>query len=131
MNSKTLRMWSLVSFAAALPALIVTDWYLKGFGLLVMVSLGAAGLALYQLTQICWPPYAVDNTAAYKRNKQLKLSALLLFVMSPMALVYGNKLFMALGVSSSVGMVCLGIVLDQLARIRYPYRKLEQEEKTL
>lgn len=56
-------------------------------------------------------------TISYKKNKLLKLSALILFVMSPNALIYGNQ-FKKLGFILLIG---TGVFLDQMAQIRYPY----------
>ncbi|SDO14638.1 hypothetical protein [Acetanaerobacterium elongatum] len=126
MESKTLKRWSLICFIAALPALIVTDWYLKGFGLLVLFILLAAGLIFDQLARIYYPAYTVDNPAAFRRHRLLQLYTLILFLMSPMAVVYGNRLNLAFGVTAAALMIGLGLVLDQVARSRYRYHKIEQ-----
>ena len=120
-NKKTLRICSILSFFTAISSLIVVDWYFHGYGLLIMFVFISLGLTFEQFSRIYFPSTPVSNYTSYKKNKLLKLWALILFVMSPMALIYGNQFLNKLGIFAFVLLVGIGIVLDQIAQMRHPY----------
>ena len=111
----------MLSFFTAISSLIVVDWYFHGYGLLIMFIFISLGLTFEQLSKIYFPSTPVSDYTSYKKNKLIKLGALILFVMSPMALIYGNQFFNKLGFFAFVMLIGIGIVLDQIAQIRHPY----------
>lgn len=122
-DQKMLKFWSVLSFFISIISLIVVDWYLHGYGLLVMFVFISLGLMFEHFSRIYFPTTTVNNYISFKKNKLLKLSALILFVMSPIALIYANQIFNKLGFISFVLLIGTGIFLDQIAQIRYPYSK--------
>jgi hypothetical protein len=122
-DQKTLKFGAVLSFFISIVSLIVVDWYFHGYGLLFMFVFISLGLILEQLSRIYFPTTMVNNYVCYKKNKLLKLWALILFVMSPIALIYGNQIFNKLGFISFALLIGTGIFLDQIAQIRYPYSK--------
>jgi len=124
-NEKKLKTWSILSFFVAIVSLIIVDWYFHGYGVLIMFVFISMGLIFNQLSKIYFPIATVSNYVAYKNNKLLKLLALILFVMSPMALIYGNQMMEKLGIVTFVLLIGIGIVLDQIAGICCPFSKLE------
>lgn len=116
-----LRVFSIVSFAAAIPAMIITDWYYSGFGLLPMFLFLTIGLILDQLIRMKYPPYEIENAKNYRSNRMLRMVSIVLFVWAPMALIYGNRIRPRLGFWLMVIMVCCGIAADQFGRIKYSY----------
>lgn len=120
---KTLKFGSVLSFFISIVSLIVVDWYFYGYGLLFMFVFISLGLILEQFSRIYFPTTTVNNYISYKKNKLLKLSALILFVMSPIALIYGNQILNRLGFITFVLLIGTGLFLDQIAKIRYPYSK--------
>ncbi|WP_068786698.1 hypothetical protein [Paenibacillus phocaensis] len=119
-DDKPLRRGALYSFVAAIPALIIVDWYAPGYGLLVMFCFISLGLIFDQLARIYFPAVSVNRYQAYKKNRLLKMGALLLFVMSPMALIYVGNVASFSGVAVCLLMIAVGICLDQIARSRDP-----------
>lgn len=124
-DQRTLKSWSILSFFISIVLLIVVDWYFHGYGLLIMFVFISIGLIFEQLSRIYFPTIAVNNYIFYKKNKLLKLCALILFVMSPIALIYNNQIFKKLGFIGFVLLIGAGIVLSQIAQIRYPYSRVK------
>lgn len=120
-NQKLLRSWSILSFFIAIASLIVVDWYFHGYGLLIMFIFISFGLIFHQLEVIYFPSSQVNDYKTYKKNKLLKLCSLILFVMSPMSLIYGTQHLNKIGFVIFVLIIASGIFLDQLARIHYSY----------
>ena len=124
-----LRILSLAAFALAIPALIIVDWYYKGFGIFVMFALLTIGLACDQIIRMKYPGISVASLQKYRANRLLHLFALILFVQSPMALIFGNRLLEKLGFWLMAALICMGIVLDQIARLKFDYQIEKGEEK--
>ena len=120
-NKKILRNCSILSFFTAISSLIVVDWYFHGFGLLIMFVFISLGLTFEQFSRIYFPSTPVSDYTSYKKYKLIKLWALILFVMSPMALIYGNKIFNKLGFFAFFLLLGIGIALEQIAQMHHPY----------
>ncbi|WP_178021971.1 hypothetical protein [uncultured Paenibacillus sp.] len=89
-----------------------------------MFSFIILGLIFDQLARIYFPSVSVSSYPAYKKNRLLKMYALLLFMMSPAALIYIGKISSFSGVAVCLLMIAVGICLDRIARIRYPRAKI-------
>ena len=122
---RTLKTWSILSFFISIVSLIVVDWYFHGYGLLTMFVFISIGLIFEQLSRIYFPTITVNNYISYKKNKLLKLCALILFVISPIALIYSNQIFSKLGFIAFVLLIGIGIVLSQIAQSLYPYSRVK------
>lgn len=116
---KNLRLVSIVSFVVSVPALIITDWYYKGFGLLPMFLFLTIGLITDQFIRIKYPANEIKNLDNYILNRVFHMVALIFFVWAPMALIYMNRIKSGLGFWIMVVMVCCGIISDQIGRIKY------------
>lgn len=92
-----LKVLSIIAFVAAIPFLIITDWYYKGYGILAMFLLLTIGLVLDQLIRLKFPAKSVEPIENYQKNKLLNMIALILFVQSPIGLVFGNKIYSKIG----------------------------------
>lgn len=125
-----LKVLSIFAFVAAIPSLIITDWYYKGYGIFVMFLLLTIGLILDQITRLKFPATSVMPIHNYRKNKLLNILALILFVQSPMGLIFGNKIYPNMGFWLLVIMICIGVIANQIARIKYPY-STENLEETL
>lgn len=123
-----LKILSLVAFILAVPALIVTDWFYKGYGILIMFILATIGLVLDQVIRMNYPSNNVVPLSNYHTNKLLNIVTLVLLVQSPMALIFGNKVMDKLGFWLMAFMICLGIVLNQIARLRFSYHTEKGDE---
>ncbi len=117
----SLKILSLTSFIFATPALIVVDWYYTGNGILIMFLLVTIGLVLDQIVRMNYPSDIVVPLSNYHINKLLNIFTLVLLVQSPMALIFGNKVMDKLGFWLMTIMICLGLVLNQIARLRFSY----------
>lgn len=117
----SLKILSLTSFIFAVPALIVVDWYYTGNGILIMFLLVTIGLVLDQIVRMNYPSDIVVPLSNYHTNKLLNIFTLVLLVQSPMALIFGNKVMDKLGFWLMTVMICLGLVLNQIARLRFSY----------
>lgn len=117
----SLKILSLTSFIFAVPALIVVDWYYTGNGILIMFLLVTIGLVLDQIIRMSYPSDIVVPLSNYHTNKLLNIFTLVLLVQSPMALIFGNKVMDKLGFWLMTVMICLGLVLNQIARLRFSY----------
>lgn len=124
-----LKILSLTSFVLAVPALIVVDWFYKGYGILIMFILATVGLVLDQIVRMNYPSNIVVPLSNYRTNKLLNIFTLILLVQSPMALIFGNKVIEKLGFWLMAVMICLGIVLNQIARLRFSYRIEKENEE--
>lgn len=122
-----LKVLSIIAFVAAIPLLIITDWYYKGYGILAMFLLLTIGLVLDQLIRLKFPAKSVEPIENYQKNKLLNMIALILFVQSPIGLVFGNKIYSKMGFWLLVIMLCVGVTLNQIARLKYPYTVKEGE----
>ncbi|MFV0516591.1 MAG: hypothetical protein ACK5MV_04280 [Aminipila sp.] len=125
----SLKILSLTSFVFAVPALIVVDWFYKGYGILIMFILATVGLVLDQAARMKYPSNMVVPLSNYHTNKLLNIFTIILLVQSPMALIFGNKVLDKLGFWLMSVMICLGIVFNQIARLKFSYyAKKENEE---
>lgn len=124
-----LRICSIICFMAAIPLLIIVDWYLYGYGLLSMFIFISIGLLFDQIIRIFYPPFDVNNITLYKKNKAIKLIALLLFVMSPMVFVYGNRFQDSYGTILLFALVGIGLIMDIFAQKLFPFSKLSEGAK--
>ncbi len=127
MMKNSLKILSLISFVLSIPALIVVDWFYDGYGILVMFALATVGLVLDQLLRMKYPSRTVTPLSNYHKNKLLGIIALVLFVQSPMALIFGNKAMDKLGFWLMAAMICLGIVLGQVARLKFAYHTIKED----
>ena len=127
---KILKICSILCFGLSIPLLILINWYFFDFGLLAMFISIAAGLIFDQIRRIFYPNFTVDSLKLYRRNKTLKLIALLLFLLSPMALIYGNRAQGNLGTIFFFVLVGLGLLLDLVANIRFPFSKTSAASQT-
>lgn len=121
---KSFRIISLTAFILAVPGLIITDWYFGGMGIFVMFLLATIGLVFDQLIRMQFPDKKVEPLNKYKINRLLNIFALVLFVQSPMGLIYGNRYMNNLGIWLLIGMICCGVIINQLARIKFNYREV-------
>lgn len=116
---KKLRLFSIIAFAISIPSLIVTDWYFKGMGLGVMFGCLTIGLIVDQVIRMLSAKTEVSMQHTFKVNKFLNLAGLILFVQSPVALVYGNRYTNSFGTYLMIGMILIGITLNQIASHKY------------
>lgn len=116
-----MRFLSILSFVISIPALIITDWYYEGFGLLPMFAFFTSGLVLDQLIRLKYPPRTMKPIGNYHINRYLNMIALVVFVWAPIGLIYGNRIKSKLGFWIMMIMVCCGIAANQFAKIKYPY----------
>lgn len=123
-----LKVLSIFAFVAAIPSLIITDWYYKGYGIFVMFLLLTIGLILDQIIRLKFPASNVTPISNYGKNKLLNILSLVLFVQSPMGLILGNKIYPNMGFWLLVIMICIGVIANQLAKIKYPYLTEDIEE---
>ena len=123
-----LKGLSIFAFAAAIPSLIITDWYYKGYGILVMFLLLTVGLILDQIMRLKFPVMSVAPIRNYRKNKLLNIFSLTLFVQSPMGLIFGNRIYPNLGFWLLVIMICIGVSVNQIAKSKYPYSTENAEE---
>lgn len=123
-----LKVLSISAFVAAIPSLIITDWYYKGYGILVMFLLLTIGLILDQIIRLKFPATNVTPIRNYRKNKLLNILALILFVQSPMGLIFGNKIYSNFGFWLLIIMICIGVTVNQIARVKYPYSTENVEE---
>lgn len=121
MIKNNLKIASIAAFVLAIPALIIVDWFYTGYGILMMFILATIGLVLDQVVHRNFPRDIVTPLSNYRTNKLLNIVALVLFVQSPMALIFGNRAVDKLGFWLMAFMICLGIVLNQIARIKFTY----------
>lgn len=122
-SQKTLKTWSVLSFVISIISLVVVNWYFYGYGILFMLVFISIGLIFDQISRIYFPATAVNNYDYYKKNRLLKMWGLVLFILSPIALIYSSQLFYRSGFVVFIILIGIGICLDQMARIRYPYTK--------
>ncbi|SHK82886.1 hypothetical protein SAMN02745136_03432 [Anaerocolumna jejuensis DSM 15929] len=116
-----LRVLSIIAFVIAVPSLIITDWYYKGYGIFMMFIFLTIGLVLDQIIRLKFPVSVGSPLNNYKINKILNIVSLVLFVQSPMGLIYGNKCIDNLGFWTMAIMICLGIIINQIAANKYHY----------
>lgn len=123
-----LKIFSIFAFVAAIPSLIITDWYYKSYGILVMFLFLTIGLILDQIIRLKFPTTSVTPIENYRKNKLINIFALILFVQCPMGLIFGNKIYPNSGFWLLVIMICIGVSTNQFARIKYPYSTESIEE---
>lgn len=129
MMKNSLKILSLTAFVLAVPALIVVDWFYKSYGILIMFILATVGLVLDQIVRMNYPSNIVVPLSNYHANKLLNIFTIILLVQSPMALIFGNKVMDKLGFWLMAVMICLGIVLNQIARLRFSYHIEKEDEE--
>ena len=129
MMKNSLKMLSLISFAMAVPALIVVDWFYEGYGILIMFILATVGLVLDQIVRMNYPSNSVAPLSNYLKNRLLGIITLVLLVQSPMALIFGNRAMDKLGFWLMATMICLGIILGQVARLRFAYHTVKENRE--
>lgn len=120
---KNLRILSIAALVVAIPSLIITDWYDKDYGLMVMFAFLTVGLVLDQIIRIKYPPYKAEPFSNYRLNRILNTLALVLFVQAPIGLIYGNKSIPKMGTWLMAVMICGGIILNQIASIKFSYKE--------
>lgn len=125
----SLKILSLTAFVLAIPALIVVDWFYNGYGILIMFILATIGLVFDQIVCMKYPSSIVKPLSNYRANKLLNIFALVLLVQSPMALIFGNKIMDKLGFWLMAVMICFGIILNQIARLKFSYCTEKGDEK--
>lgn len=123
------RILSVMAFALAVPSLIIVDWYYKGYGVLALFAFCSLGLVFDQLLRRNYPQQPVTPLENYRTNKLLNLIALVLFVQSPMALIFGDRIADKLGFWLMAIMICLGIALNQIAQNKFNYSKINEGEQ--
>ncbi|CDM68403.1 putative membrane protein [Clostridium bornimense] len=116
-----LKILSLLAFILSIPALIIVDWFYSGYGILVMFILLSIGVVCDQLIRMKFPKNKVIPLHNYRANRVMNIFAVVLFLLSPMALIYGNRVVYRMGFWLMAIMICLGIVFNQIARIVFPY----------
>lgn len=128
MLKSSVKVLSLASFVLAVPALIVVDWFYAGYGVLAMFVLATIGLVLDQIVRMFYPSNTVVPITNYRINKLLGIITLVLFVQSPMALIFGNRAMDKLGFWLMATMICCGIVLSQIARLKFAYHNVKEDD---
>ncbi|WP_313757406.1 hypothetical protein [Tissierella sp.] len=123
-----LKILSILAFVAAIPSLIITDWHYKGYGILVMFMFLTIGLVLDQVIRLKFPMLSVTPIGNYQKNKLINIFALILFVQSPIGLIFGNKIYPNLGFWLLIIMICVGVSSNHIARIKYQYSVENVEE---
>lgn len=119
-----LRVTSLVFLFLAIPGLVVTDWYAPGIGVLVLFVFGTLGLVLDQARRTFYPSASVASTKDFYVHQALMTSALVLLIMSPMAVVYwGGLRLVSPGLWIAFMMVTVGLTCDRLARNVFPRQR--------
>lgn len=61
------KKYPLAFFILALPALVITDWYIHGFGIAILFVFITVGLIIEQIQRINYPKFDVDDTEKYKK----------------------------------------------------------------
>ena len=125
----SLKISSLTAFLLSIPSLIIVDWYYKSFGILVMFTFITIGLVLDQITRMLYPDGDIVPIENYQKSRFINMVILVLFLQSPMALIYGNKASDKLGFWMMIIMIVFGIILSQIARLKFRYT-VEKGEKT-
>lgn len=118
---RTLRTLSIMAFVIAIPSLIITNWYYKEYGILMMFIFLTIGLVLDQIIRLKFPISVVSPLSSYRKNKTLNMVSLVLFVQSPMGLIFGDKHANNLGLWIMIAMICCGISLNLIAANKYHY----------
>ncbi|MDD5937644.1 MAG: hypothetical protein PUC36_01325 [Clostridiales bacterium] len=63
-----LRVLSIAAFAAAVPALVITDWYYEGYGIFTMFLLLTVGLLLDQIIRMEFPARSPAPAEHYRKT---------------------------------------------------------------
>lgn len=117
-----LKLLSIIAFLLAIPSLIITDQHYEGYGILVMFMFLNIGIIIDQVVRLKYPVNKITPISNYRRSKLLNIISLTLFLQSPMGLIYGNKIYNNLGIWLLIIMICIGVSIDYIARIKYPYK---------
>jgi hypothetical protein len=88
-----------------------------------MFAFACIGLIFDQIFRITYPTTAIPDISLYRKNKIMKLLSLVLFVMSPMALVYGNRFHNYFGTIMFFVFVGIGLANDNLAKTFFSLSK--------
>lgn len=118
-----LRLLSIFFFAIAIPGLIMVDWYYKENGIFVMFLFITIGLVLDQIIRLYYPDTVVTPEENYRCNKILNIFTIILFVQSPMAMIYVDRICGRYGFAAMAVMVVIGIMCNQTATIKFSYSK--------
>lgn len=116
-----LKIASITAFVLAIPSLIVIDWFYKGAGIGVMFFFITTGLVFDQILRLQYPSVVLFPIQNYRKNKILNIFALILFVQSPIALIYFNKMLDKLGLLIMLIMISFGIILNQISIVKFQY----------
>ncbi|MFV0394595.1 MAG: hypothetical protein ACK5LC_09400 [Coprobacillaceae bacterium] len=111
-----LKSISISFFIAAIPLFMIVDWYYPRFGLIVLFLSITCGLVVDQLHRIFNTTNMVERQSL--QYKYFRLGALILFVQSPIAIIYENMYRSGFGTIIAALMIVLGIILDQISRMK-------------
>lgn len=111
------KKYPLALFALALPALIITDWYVRGFGIAMFFIFITAGLIIDQIQRMNGPSPDTDDKSMYKRNRSLKLAGMIFTVSSPLIIIYMDSDFK---IPIFVAVLIFGAVLNWSAGYLFP-----------
>lgn len=79
------------------------------------------GLVIDQIVRMNDPKHTFVPLTNYPVNRLIHIITLVLLVQCPMALIFGNRVMGKLGFWLMIVMICLGIILNQIARLKFPY----------
>lgn len=122
MNTQ-LKRYSLILFIAAVPLLMITDWYFHGVGVAMLFICLAGGLILDQVRRIYYPAFEVDSVERFRKNKGWKMIGLVLTVNSPLVILYLSDDFGTWKLLFFILLLILGAVFNWSASLMYPYVK--------
>lgn len=113
---------SIICFILSIPSLIIVDWYFQDYGLLSLSTFITLGLVFDQVNRI-QSTTVINSSHQFKVNRYLKLVALILFIQVPVTIIYINQIKPNLGLLLGFTLILLGIIVDQIARIKFTYIK--------
>lgn len=116
-----LKLWSLICFILGPISLLIVDCCYYGYGLLSLFLFIGLGLGLDQVRRIVYPDFNPSPKGNFKKNKLIHMISLLIFVESPMFLIYGNRFKVNFGLFLFFALNLLGLSLNHKARVKYPY----------
>lgn len=111
------KKYPLALFALALPALIITDWYVRGFGIAMFFIFITAGLIIDQIQRMNGLSPDTDDKSMHKRNRILKLAGMIFTVSSPLIIIYMDSDFK---IPIFVAVLIFGAVLNWSAGYLFP-----------
>lgn len=113
---------SIICFAISIPSLIIVDWYFQNYGLLPLSIFITLGLIFDQVNRI-QSTTIINSTHQFKVNRYLRLVTLVLFIQVPVTIIYINQIKPNFGLLLGITLILLGIIIDQIARIKFTYNK--------